>query len=229
MRLRCCVLTAGLGLASALSAQAQDSPSGQADTAPKARVVQVLPPPESARPSLMNRLSTAQRAALNADKPSPRQLPSFTATNRDGQPVATAALPKSDHWLLLYRRDECVACDRLMTVLAASNTAAPRNGQPYVILVGGNQPNGLEIVRARYATLGDAMWLSDRNNEVFTALKPTGAPVLYGMDGTNIAWTVAGNLGDPARIATMASGWLATPPPANNSSAVAPTAASGAK
>jgi hypothetical protein len=220
------ILILSVGLTSALAAQAPATP----DTAPKKKVVHVVPPPLSARPSAANRLNTAQRAALINDKPGIKQLPSFTATNRDGQPVAAAALPKSSHWLLLYRRDNCVACDRLMTVLAANGTAAPKNGLPYVILVGGNQPNGLEMVRARYATLGDATWLADKNNEVFAALKPQGAPMLYGMDGVNVAWSVGGNLGDPARIATMASGWLATPAaPTNNVTPVAPSAAGGAK
>lgn len=223
-------LIVAVSLTSALSGQAPGSTVAPPGGAPKKKVVRVIPPPLSARPSAINRLSTAQRATLNADKPLPHQLPNFTATNRDGQPVATAALPKSNHWLLLYRRADCIACDRLMSVLAANGTAAPNNGQPYVILVGGKQPNGLETVRARYATLGDATWLADRDNRVFAALKPPGAPVLYGMDGTSIAWTMPGNLGDPARIATMAAGWLAAPTgPANNASPLGPPAASGAK
>jgi len=210
-------------------AHGQAAPAPEA--APKKNVVHVLRPPASAKPSIANQLSTAQRAALFNDKPTLKQLPAFTATDRNGARVAATAIPQSSHWLLVYRRQTCLACDRLMTVLAASGTAAPKNGKPYVILVGGKQPNGLEIVRAKYAALGDATWLADTDDQVLAALKPKGAPTVYGMDGANVMWTVPGNLGDPARVATMASAWLATPPtPAPTStSAVAPTTGSSAK
>ena len=200
------------------------------EVTPKRHVVVVQRPPVSARPSAINRLSSAQRSALVHDKLENKQLPSFTANDRNGRPVAAAALPKSNHWIMIYRGQKCLPCDRLMTVLAASGTAAPRNGQPYVVVVGGNQPDGLEIVRANFSTLGDATWLSDKNDKVFAALKPHGTPTLYGMNGTNIEWTLPGSLGDPAKVERLASAWLATPPAATASnSTVAPGALTGAK
>lgn len=117
-----------------------------------------------------------------------------------------------------------------MTVLAASGTAAPRNGQSYVVIVGGNQPNGLEVVRANYATLGDATWLFDKDNHVFAALKAHGTPTRYGMNGTTIEWTLPGNLGDPAKVERLASAWLAMPPSAApRNTIVAPSIGSSAK
>jgi hypothetical protein len=217
-------------IVSAMQAQLPSPTAQTVPTTPKKNVIQVSRPPASARPSPLNRLSTAQRAALVNDKPPIKQLPGFTTADRNGLPVAAESLPRTSHWLLLYRSASCLACDRLLTVLAASSTAAPRNGQPYVIVVGGNRPNGLEIERAKYATLGDATWLADKDGQALAALKPRGAPTLYGMDGANVAWTVPGNLGDPARVATLASAWLAQPhTPAANSTAVAPTAPGGAK
>lgn len=75
---------------------------GQTASAPRKNTVAVQRPPASARPSEINRLSTAQRSALVNDKPANTRLPSFTASDRNGQPVAAVALPKSNHWIMIY-------------------------------------------------------------------------------------------------------------------------------
>jgi len=167
-------------------------------------------PPESVRPSAHARLNTAERVAAVSNKPPLQELPAFTANDRDGHPVTAKTLSRSSHWLLIYRRQDCMPCDRLMTALAASEDSGLKGGQPYVIVVAGKQSEALERVRANFSTLSDATWLGDRENHAFDALKPRGVPMIYAMDGSKIAWNVPGNLGNPAMVEKMLATWVAS-------------------
>jgi len=167
-------------------------------------------PPASSIPTAAAGVSTAQRMAALNNKPPLTELPAFTATDRDGKPVTARSLSKSTHWILVYRKQNCLPCDRLMNVLAASESPALKGGQPYVILVAGKTSDAVERVRANYSTLTNATWLADKDNRVFAALKPRGAPMIYAMDGSKIAWSVPGNLGNPARVEKIAANWIST-------------------
>jgi hypothetical protein len=159
-------------------------------------------------------------AAAN-NQPPLKELPSFTASDRDGKAVTATALSRSSHWLLIYRKQDCLPCDRLMNVLAASESSDLKTGKPYVILVAGKTSEALERVRANYSTLSEATWLGDRDAQAYAALKPRGTPILYAMDGSKIAWNVPGNLGNPAKVEKMAAAWIAS----GSTSSAAPTGA----
>jgi hypothetical protein len=208
------------------------TPSASAPTATAAKksvtTVPAIRPPDSILPAPIGRLNTAERAAVLKNKPPMKQLPSFNVADRDGKPVAAESLTAGKHWLLLYRRQDCLPCDRLMTVLAAGGNPGLNNGLPYVILVAAKTQDGLERVRANYGTLSNATWLVDKNDEALAALKPRGTPMLYAMDGNNIAWNVPGTLGDPTRVQKMAADWIASGSTAARSS-TAPAPASPSK
>jgi hypothetical protein len=212
-----------LAIALAPTAVAQVAPSTVQPLPPslqKKHIQAVRATPTSMRPKQTNRLSTAQRAALNQDKPTPAQLPAFTVADRNGKRVNAAALSKSSqaatstHWLLLYRSQNCLPCDRLMNVLQASSSPDLKSGIPYVIVVSGNSQNGLEKVRANFGNLSAAHWMLDSDRQFLTALKPSSSPVLYAMDGQAIAWKLPGNLGDASRVEKLASAWIAPQPAA---------------
>jgi hypothetical protein len=147
-------------------------------------------------------------AAVN-NQPPLQELPTFTASDRDGKAITAKALTRTSHWLLIYRKQDCLPCDRLMNVLAASESPGLKGGQPYVILVAGRTSDALERVRANFSTLGRATWLADRDAQAYAALKPRGTPVIYAMDGSKVSWSLAGNLGNPARVEAMAASWIA--------------------
>jgi hypothetical protein len=188
------------------------SPASPAIHNPHLTVHPALRPPVSVRPSPQARLSTAQRMATANNQPPLKELPSFTASDRDGKPVTAKTLTRSSHWLLIYRKQDCLPCDRLMNVLAASESSGLKTGKPYVILVAGKTSDSLERVRANYSALSEATWLGDRDAQAYAALKPRGTPILYAMDGSKIAWNVPGNLGNPAKVEKMAAAWIASGP-----------------
>lgn len=215
MRWSCLLLlTACVGLP--LRAQT-DPDATPAKTAPPAKRPQsfykhVERPPASVMPSAQARLSTAQRMAARNNLPPLKELPAFTATNQDGHAITAKTMVRPTHWLLIYRRQNCLPCDRLMNVLAASESAALKGGAPYVILVAGKNSEAVARVQANFSSLSDATWLADRQGKVFAALKPRGTPMIYAMDGSKVAWTVPGNLGSPAKVEKMAAAWVASSP-----------------
>ena len=178
------------------------------------RVVKAEAVPESFKPKGQARLSTAQRQALRDDKPAPAQLPGLTLTAKDGTAVSSSTFQRKTRWILLFRGQACLPCDRLMNVLAASTSPYFKNGEPYVIVVQGTSA-GSQTVRANFASLANATWLSDASAQVLTTLKPHGTPTLYGMEGDKIDWIVPGNLGDPTRVEKFVSA-LARRSPANH-------------
>jgi hypothetical protein len=182
--------------------------------------------PESLRPSAAARVSTAQGAAARGQKPGLKTLPEFSVRNRNELVVSSQTLTQKGHWLLVYRRDECVACDRLMNVLAAGASVDPDQGKTYAIVVAGKEPDGLAKVRTKYSTLTNANWVSDKDEVALKALNIHGAPVVFGMDGTAIKWMVPGNLGNPTSVEHMAATWVAAGP-ASSTVALSQTLATG--
>jgi hypothetical protein len=180
--------------------------------------------PESDKKKGNANFSTAQRMAAINNQPPLKVLPNFNISDSDGHVVTTKTLQRATHWLLIYRTENCIPCDRLMNVLAASDSSDLKNGQPYVVLVAGSKSDSLEKVRAKYSSLSGATWMSDRNGQAVAALKPRGAPILYAMDGNKIAWSVPGNLGDPARVEKMAASWITSTNAINGGSPAASTA-----
>lgn len=167
-------------------------------------------PPESAKPGKLARMNTAERGeAFNPQAP-PRQLPNFVLTDERGMPTPAAGIAHKGHWLLLYRRYNCLPCDRLMNVLADSKSADLQSGVPFVILVEGKANNAAEQVRPNFKSMSKASWLTDSKQQVRTQLKVHGAPMLYAMDGTRIEWAVAGNLGNPEKVERIAASWVAS-------------------
>lgn len=174
-----------------------------------------LRPPSSLVPPARVRVSTAQRmAALNSKPPLP-ELPGFTAVDRDGKEVTPKTFSRTSHWLLVYRRKDCLPCDRLMNVLAASESPDLKGGEPYVILVDGKGSDAVDRVRVKYSTLSQSAWLADKEGHARAALKPRGEPTIYAMDGSKIAWSIPGNLGSPAKVEKMTAAWMASGAAAN--------------
>ena len=199
------VTTTG-GTANATKTQTQQQPSNKQKQF-------AVRPPASSMPAAAARTSTAEGAAARGNKPPLKELPDFAVTARDGSAVQAQALTQSKHWLLIYRADNCLPCDRLMNVLAAGATSQQGQGLAYVIVVAGKDKNGLDRVRAQYDTLTNATWVADSSKQFMTALKPRGFPMLYAMDGSKIAWSVPGNLGNPALVEQMTSSWMANSGP----------------
>jgi hypothetical protein len=191
----------------AASGQAKAAPLPS--TLPKSQMHPATRPPLSNRVAPEHRLSTAQRMAIVGDKPAPKVLPVVTASDAAGHRMAAHTATPSQHWLLLYREQNCAPCDRLMNALAASQSPNLKKGVPYVVLVAGHQAAAAEQVRVQYGTLSDATWLTDQEKQFAKTVKPRGTPTLYAMDGDKVVWSASGTESNPARVEQLVSAWLA--------------------
>ena len=157
--------------------------------------------------------STAQTMAAHTDPPL-THVPAFTVTGLDGKPTDVSTFHASGHWLLLYRSERCLACDKAMAALAKSESPLFKQGSPFVIVVkrsGSRGPDGmLDQLKSTYPTLSNAAWVEDINGDGFLALKPHGEPVLYAVSGNDIAWVIHGTLNNPAMLEKLAVAWLAS-------------------
>ncbi len=166
----------------------------------------VASPPDSDLATPRGRQSTAQAMPLRSAPV--RVLPSFSVTSRDGQPTVSSALVRSSNWLLLYRTENCLPCDRLMNVLAASNNAALLHGAGMVVVIAGTTQQNIDKVRLGFPNLSDATWFADPQAEGLKALKAEGTPTLMALHGGRIEWTTSGNLGNPTTVESLAASWL---------------------
>ena len=80
------------------------------------------PKPVSARPSGLVSVSTAESGGLHDHAPL-HSLPAFQVTKLDGTASGIASFQQPKHWLLLYRRENCVPCDRVLKTIAESDNA----------------------------------------------------------------------------------------------------------
>lgn len=197
---------------------AQTTPAaGTQATAPVVKTMRrVMAPPADKMPSLKTRPSTAESGSLHTSKPPLHELPAFhaAAPASHARTNASASAPadpmqRTGHWLLVYRTEHCIPCDRLMNALATSQSGDLRNGTPYTIIVGSPSPNAIESVRSSFGALQAANWLPDSDHSIFKSLQLKGYPEVFAMDGNRIAWKVAGNLGDPQAVLRMTDTWIA--------------------
>jgi hypothetical protein len=166
--------------------------------------------PLTARPAGLASVSTAESGGLRGHEPL-KHLPSFAATQIDGTSADISTFQQHKHWLLLYRREDCAPCDRMLGALAASNNTQLKGGAALVIVVANNgtrNANRLDALRAKFSTASSATWLEDSQGAALKALKPRGTPMLYALSGSRIQWAMPGLGGDPALVEKMASSWV---------------------
>jgi len=145
-------------------------------------------------------------ALLAAAAAAPRRpLPPFAALAPDGAQTPSATLAFDGTWLLVYVRQGCAPCDRLLAVAAGDERpAAPR----IVFIVGGADPDAVGEVAGRYPTLGGARWLADPNGTAADALGVETMPAVLGLRGTMIEWTLVGGLPERDALASVLFTWL---------------------
>ncbi len=176
---------------------------------PHAPAKRVMAPPPDTRAAVKLRPSSSEAGLSRTAKPPLKVLPAITGITTARAGGNAASSQRTGHWLLLYRTESCVPCDRLTNVLAASDSTDLRNGVPYTIIVGGSSSASLGLLRAKYNTLADASWVADPDRTASKSLQTRGAPELFAMDGNRIAWKISGNFGNPQQVLHIADSWIA--------------------
>jgi hypothetical protein len=136
-----------------------------------------------------------------------RMLPPFSVANADRSAVTSDRLVKQGTWLMLYVRPDCALCDVMLG--AIQDDPATLAAGRVVVVVAGAGAEELPALASRFPTLPLAVWHADPAMDAGQRLGLAGLPVVVGLRGSTIAWTLAGVLADRSTITSVSRGWLA--------------------
>jgi hypothetical protein len=154
-------------------------------------------------------LSLVTAAASVDAQPTSRPLPSFTVYDAAGTPASSATFAAARRAVIVYVKPGCRQCDQLLGSLARIDEPALAARVVLVIaapvadaaaFAGRSLPSGLE----------GAVWFADAGGEAWSALELKGLPVMLGVGGQRIEWTLSG-AADPRLVESVVRSWLGMP------------------
>jgi hypothetical protein len=136
-----------------------------------------------------------------------KPLPAFTLTTLDGSPVSSADLIRSGDWLLVSVRPACAPCDTLLrtTINAAAAPGVPAHT---VVVIGGVDPATAARLAESFTDLTGIAWYADPAGAMKDALPVAAAPVVFGMRGSMVEWSLAGVVPDAVSMRTALVSWV---------------------
>jgi hypothetical protein len=144
-------------------------------------------------------------ASIHASEPVP--LPKFALKTLDGVSVQSAsALPAEGKWLLVYVQANCRPCDRLLSLVKTNEH--PEIPPKMIIVVSRVGSEAAAGMRAKYANLADATWYIDDPGDAWTALKMTGVPMVFAVQGKTVRWSLSGVLPSEDRVKSILASWV---------------------
>jgi len=136
-----------------------------------------------------------------------RPLPNFNVTSAAGAPHASAALSAQPRWVIIYVTPGCRSCDRLLQAL--KDWQSPQLTTRAVVIVRGPSAGAAAYMAERMPSEASGIaWYADNNNEAWQALDLKGAPVLVGVEGGEIKWTISGVLNEPKSLESVVRTWV---------------------
>lgn len=146
---------------------------------------------------------TILTASLSAIGPTP--VPDVNLTTLEGKAGSTAMLPKDGHWLIVYVRPGCAPCNAVLTAAAAREQPI---GAQLVVIVAAAQADAASKLVADRPELADARWFVDADGSFGKALDVHEAPVIMGVAGRTIQWSLAGVLSGGTRTRSVITSWI---------------------
>jgi hypothetical protein len=134
-----------------------------------------------------------------------RPLPEFAISALDGTEAASSSLVRDGQWLLLYLEMGCSACDSLMRAVVEERTDFASH---LVIVVGGVDAATAAKLPGAFPRLSAARWYADPTKAFSTVLRTPGAPVVYGLRGNMLEWSLTGVVPDAAAYKTTLVSWV---------------------
>jgi len=137
-------------------------------------------------------------------------LPSFTVTAVDGRTISTNQLVRPGRWLLIYMQPNCAACEKILRMI--KNDELPQVPARLAIVVGAATPEAVRAGSAQFPDLSVAGWYADPARAAIGPLRLAGAPVIFGIDGGTIEWSLYGVLSDSGDLKSVLASWVETRP-----------------
>ena len=146
-------------------------------------------------------------ASLAAQRPD-RTLPDFAVVDANGEKAASATFAAERRIVLVYARPNCRACDQLLNVLVKSG--APGLEARLVVIVGASVDDTKAFIsKSLPQELQGAVVYADAQGAGWDALHLQGVPVMMGIEGQRIDWTLSG-APDRRLLESAVRSWLAT-------------------
>jgi hypothetical protein len=134
-------------------------------------------------------------------------MPAFSVSRADGTAVASTDFAPAMHYVFMYVTPNCRPCDRLLEML--KDPDVPQLPGRVVIVVGGSAASAATYIHAHVpAGVGEVAWFADPAGDAFKALRLTGTPVLIGVRGPQIMWSVSGVLNDASTVQSVVRSWV---------------------
>ena len=136
-----------------------------------------------------------------------RRLPEFRVSALDGRSVRSTDLGGEENWLLIYIEPGCHPCEGALKVFERPTPLADVQKR-VVVVVGGRTPAETKLLAERFRGLPEGCWYADPARRAAQALKASGAPVVYGLRGEQIEWTLNGTLSDEKKLESVLLTWF---------------------
>jgi hypothetical protein len=143
-------------------------------------------------------------ATLSAIGPTP--LPVTALTTLEGAASTTAALPGEGQWLIVYLRPGCAPCEGLLRGVHPERHEAVV--QRTVVIVAAASAEEATRVKDNRPELAGANWFVDADQSFAQALDLREAPMVLGMSGRTIQWSLGGVFTRGTRTADVMTSWL---------------------
>jgi hypothetical protein len=149
-------------------------------------------------------LAVMLTATVSAIGPTP--LPVTALTTLDGAASTTAALPADGQWLIVYLRPGCVPCEGLLRGVKPDQHEAVV--QRTVVVVAADTAEEAMRLKENRPELAAATWFVDADQSFAQALELREAPVVLGMSGRTVQWSLGGVFTRGTRTADVMTSWL---------------------
>jgi hypothetical protein len=134
-------------------------------------------------------------------------LPALDLTSIDGQRVPTSQIAMQGTWLIVYVQPGCDPCEAILK--AAAQHDNPSVVDRLVLIVRSQAVQEVQALAERHPRVPRHAWYLDNNSEMFTRLGLSGAPVVIGLRGTVMEWSLAGVLADARAVGSVLGSWVA--------------------
>ena len=133
-------------------------------------------------------------------------LPAFQLLTLEGAAVESAKIGPAGQWLLIYTTPTSAASARLLA--AMKQWESPGLNARTVVVVGTAVDQAAAFVQRHVADYPSVRWLADPDGAAWKALRLTGTPFILGIKDSQIVWSLAGVLNDPAVLESVIRSWV---------------------
>lgn len=134
-------------------------------------------------------------------------LPAVMLTTAEGAGLESARLAQPGRWLMVIIGPDCRTCDRVLATVRSDRD--PMLAQRMTIVVGGGSAASVVALSRRFPDLAQAGWFADPDRRMTGALRVAGVPIVLGISGGTIEWSLTGIPRTAEDVRSAMRSWIA--------------------